>query len=164
MGAAQVIASANFYTHERLDLLWERMWPMPSTQIAAIQDGQLRELMEQADKRLDEGDNTGCVRLCADAYLLLLDKQPNVWIGLQKVLATDRVKAGLETGTLRFAPLMWPRLAAKLHLSDDTPPTITFDRENVSFSETVQYYEFTLTLISDAERGTLNTQNTGGGL
>ena len=136
---------------------------MPSTQIAAIQDEELRGLMEKADALLDEGDNTGCVRACADAYLLLLRKQPQVMTGLQKVLATPRVKAGLETGTLRFAPLMWPRLAAKLHLSDDGPPTITFDREAVSFSETVQYYEFTLNLITDAEKGTLQSGEGGSG-
>ena len=85
---------------------------MPSTQIREIQDEELRGLMEQADALLDGGDNTGCVRVCADAYLLLLQKQPQVLTGLQKVLATPRVQAGLETGTLRFAPLMWPRLAA----------------------------------------------------
>jgi hypothetical protein len=136
---------------------------MPSTQIKEIRDEQLRALMEKADTLLDEGDNTACVRACADAYLLLLQKQPQVLTGLHKVLATPRVQAGLETGTLRFAPLMWPRLAAKLHLYDDTPPEITFDREQISFSETVQYYEFTLNLITDAEKGTLSTSEGGPG-
>lgn len=134
---------------------------MPSTPIGEIRDEDLRGLMEKADALLDEGDNTACVRTCADAYLLLLQRQPQVMTGLHKVLATPRVQAGLETGTLRFAPLMWPRLAAKLHLHDDVPPEITFDRDQVSFSETVQYYEFTLNLITDAEKGTLNTGEGG---
>jgi hypothetical protein len=137
---------------------------MPSTQIGEIRDEELRGLMEKADALLEGGDDAGCVRACADAYLLLLQKQPQVLTGLQKVLATPRVQAGLETGTLRFAPLMWPRLAAKLSLPDDGPPAITFDREQISFSETVQYYEFTLNLITDAEKGTLQTGEGGVGL
>lgn len=137
---------------------------MPSTQIREIRDEELRGLMEKADTLLDGGDNSGCVRICAEAYLLLLQKQPQVLTGLQKVLATPRVQAGLETGTLRFAPLMWPRLAAKLNLPADGPPTITFDREQISFSETVQYYEFTLNLIADAEKGTLQTGEGSAGL
>lgn len=137
---------------------------MPSTQIREIQDEELRGLMEQADALLDGGDNTGCVRACADAYLSLLQKQPQVLTGLQKVLTTPRVQAGLETGTLRFAPLMWPRLAAKLRLPADGLPEITFDREQISFSETVQYYEFTLNLITDAEKGTLQSSEGGPGL
>jgi hypothetical protein len=137
---------------------------MPSTQIREIRDDELRGLMERADALLDEGNNTGCVRACADAYLRLLSTQPQVLTGLRKVLATPRVQAGLETGTLRFAPLMWPRLAAKLQLPEDGPPAITFDREQVSFSETVQYYEFTLNLITDAEKGTLNAREGGVGL
>jgi hypothetical protein len=137
---------------------------MPSTQIREIQDEELRGLMEKADALLDGGDDAACVHVCADAYLLLLQKQPQVLTGLQKVLATPRVQAGLETGTLRFAPLMWPRLAAKLSLPADGPPAITFDREQISFSETVQYYEFTLNLITDAEKGILQTSEGGTGL
>ncbi|MGD9890299.1 MAG: hypothetical protein AB7R89_00720 [Dehalococcoidia bacterium] len=137
---------------------------MPGTQIREIQDEELRGLMEKADALLGGGDDSGCVHVCADAYLLLLQKQPQVLTGLQKVLATPRVQAGLETGTLRFAPLMWPRLAAKLSLPDDGPPAITFDREQISFSETVQYYEFTLNLIADAEKGTLQSGEGGTGL
>ena len=137
---------------------------MPSAQIQEIRDHELRALMERADALLDESDNTACVRTCADAYLLLLEKQPQVLTGLHKVLATPRVRAGLETGTLRFAPLMWPRLAAKLHLYDDALPEITFDREQISFSETVHYYEFTLNLLADVEKGTLNIGEIGSGL
>jgi hypothetical protein len=138
---------------------------MPSSQIEQIQDAELRELMRQAEARLDEGDNTGCVRLCADAYLTLLERQPQVLEGLRKVLATPRVKAGIDNGTLRFAPLLFPRLAAKLQLPNegvaDAKPSIRFDRETVSFSEAIQYYEFTLNLICDAEKGTLQTTAPG---
>lgn len=129
---------------------------MPSTQIQQIQDEQLRGLMEQAEVKLDDGDTTACVHLCADAYLKTLATYPIVVNALHKVLETPRVKAGLENGTLRFAPLMFPRLAAKLHLPADGSPSITFDREQIGFGEAVQYYEFTLNLITDAQRGHVN--------
>jgi hypothetical protein len=141
---------------------------MPSSQTEQIQDGDLRELMRQAETLLDEGDHTGCVRLCADAYLMLLERQPQVLQGLRKVMATPRVKAGIENGTLRFAPLLFPRLAAKLQLPDagerDARPSIRFDRETISFAEAIQYYEFTLSLICDAEKGTLQTTGPGASL
>jgi hypothetical protein len=138
---------------------------MPSTQIQQIQDEELRGLMEQAEARLDDGDNTGCVHRCAYAYLLTLEKYPIVLNGLHKVMETPRVKAGLENGTLRFAPLMFPRLAAKLHIpADGAAPTISFDREQMGFGEAVQYYEFTLNLIADAEKGTLQMGEGGASL
>ena len=138
---------------------------MPSTQIQQIKDEELRDLMEQADARLDEGDNTGCVHLCADAYLKVLEKYPIVLSGLHKVMETPRVKAGLENGTLRFAPLMFPRLAAKLQIpADGAAPTITFDREQLGFGEAIQYYEFTLNLVTDAEKGTLQMGEGGASL
>ena len=136
---------------------------MPSSHVDTIQDEELRGLMTQADKLLDEGTYAACVRACAHAYLKLLKKHPQVRTALTDVLGTERIKAGLDTGTLRFAPLMWPRLAAKLYLPEDGEPTITFDRDFVSFGETIQYYEFTANLITDVEKGTLDTKPAGGG-
>ncbi len=127
---------------------------MPSNQVKEIKDGELRSLMEQASACLDEGKSYDCVRQCADAYLLLLKKEPQVLSGLLKVIDTPRVKAGLEREMIRFAPLMWPRMAAKLHLEGDAP-TIVFDRTTLGFGEAIQYYEFTVNLVLMAEAGTL---------
>jgi hypothetical protein len=134
---------------------------VPGTQIEQIRDPDLQELMRRADGYLDEGKNVECVRACADAYLMLLQRHPEVVAALHKVMEQPRVKAGLETGTLRFAPLMFPRLAAKLHLPEGGEPYITFDRETVGFAEAIQYYEFMLGLITDAEQGQLNTTGPG---
>ena len=43
----------------------------------------------------------------------------------------------------RVAPYMWPRFAAKLHM-EGPAPEIVFDRQNVSFTEGLEYYEFML--------------------
>lgn len=129
---------------------------MPSNQVEKIKDPELRALMAKASGFVDQEKNYDCVRACADAYLLLLKKQPAVLTALMKVIDMPRVKAGLEREMIRFAPLMWPRMAAKLHL-EGTEPEIVFDRQFVGFGETVQYYEFTLGLITMAQEGDIET-------
>ncbi len=129
---------------------------MPSNQVEQIKDAELRELMGKASAFMDQDKNYDCVRTCADAYLLLLRKQPPVLNALMKVIEMPRVKAGLEREMIRFAPLMWPRMAAKLHL-EGPEPEIVFDRQFVGFGETVQYYEFTLGLITMAQEGDIET-------
>jgi hypothetical protein len=110
--------------------------------------------MAKASSSLDDGKNYDCVRQCADAYLLLLKKNPSVMDGLKRVIETPRVKAALEREMIRFAPLMWPRMAAKLHL-EGSEPEIIFDRQTLGFGEAIQYYEFTLNLIVTAQDGNL---------
>jgi len=134
---------------------------MPATQIEQIRDQHLRALIERAEQELNDDRNLECVRTCAEAYLELLRRHPDVLTALKKVMQAPRVKAGLTNGTLRFAPLMFPRLAAKLQLPEDGDPSITFDREHIGFAEAIQYYEFLLGLITDAEKGELNIGPSG---
>jgi hypothetical protein len=49
---------------------------MPS--IAGIADPVFRAALEDADRLLDEGDFAGASRKCAETYLLLLDKHPDL--------------------------------------------------------------------------------------
>jgi hypothetical protein len=128
---------------------------MPSDQVEKIKDDELRELMARASAALDEGKNYECVRHCADAYLLLLKKNEGVRNGLKRVIETPRVKAGLEREMIRFAPLMWPRMAAKLHL-EGAEPEIVFDRQTLGFGEAIQYYEFTMNLVVTAQEDNLD--------
>jgi hypothetical protein len=128
---------------------------MPSNQVEQIEDNELRDLMAKASTALDEGKNYDCVRYCADAYLLLLKKNDGVRNGLKRVIETPRVKAGLEREMIRFAPLMWPRMAAKLHL-EGPEPEIVFDRQTLGFGEAIQYYEFTMNLVVTAQEDNLD--------
>jgi len=139
---------------------------MPSDQVKQIKDAELRDLMAKASSSLDEGKNYDCVRQCADAYLLLLKKNPSVMDALKRVIEMPRVKAGLEREMIRFAPLMWPRMAAKLHL-EGPEPEIVFDRQTLGFGEAIQYYEFTMNLVVTAQEGNLDAAMQaalGGGL
>lgn len=130
---------------------------------ADIEDDALRALMETANAALSAGNNLECVQACADAYLQVLNTHENVMDGLRAVLDSERVKAGIERGMIRTAPLMWPRFGAKLSLEGDRPEII-FERKNVAMGETIQYYEFTLDLITQAQSGELNIAGPGGGL
>ena len=98
----------------------------------------------------------------ADAYLIVLERYPKVIESLRTVIETELVRAGLERGTIRTAPLMWPRFCAKL-LRDKGEPEIVFDRKSVAFGEAIWYYEFTLDVIVQAQTGELQT-DAGGGL
>ena len=131
---------------------------MPGTQIEQVRDDELRALIQQAKLHLDADENPAAVRACADAYLKLLGKRPEVLSALHKILAAEQVSKALEVGSLRFSPLMWPRLGAKLHLPQGKSPEIGFDREHFGFGEAIQYYEFTINLILDAEKGQLQTE------
>jgi hypothetical protein len=119
---------------------------------ADVKDEELRALLEAANAALDEGRNRACVERCAEAYLRALKKFPPLRRGLERSLANEEVKAGIEAGVIRVAPFMWPRFAAKLDMSG-AEPRITFDRASVSFTEAIQYYEFTLNIIVEAEKG-----------
>lgn len=119
---------------------------------ADVQDPELRALLEAANAALDDGRNRVAVERCADAYLLGLKRFPKLLEGLQRSLANEEIKAGIEAKVIRVAPFMWPRFAAKLEM-DGPEPRIVFDRQSVAFAEAIQYYEFTLNLIVEAERG-----------
>jgi hypothetical protein len=115
-----------------------------------VHDGALRQLMEQANAAFDAGRNRECVERCAEAYLQALRQFPAVRAALDRTLSDEKIREGIEARIVRVAPYMWPRFAAKLDMSGPEP-RIVFERERPSFSETVEYYEFTLNLIAEAE-------------
>jgi len=117
-----------------------------------IQDAALRALLEAANAALDDGRNRQCIERCGEAYLQALKQFPPMMRGLQRSLANAEVKAGIDSGVIRVAPFMWPRFVAKLDMSGPEP-AITFDRAGAAFTEAIQYYEFTLNIIHEAETG-----------
>jgi hypothetical protein len=108
--------------------------------------------MEQAERACEDGENTRAVRLYADAYLAAMQRFPAARKVLDQVLAHPVVRAGLTAGSIRNAPFMWPRYGAKLH-ADGEELTISIDRKNLSFSETVQYQEFMYDFLTAAQSG-----------
>ncbi len=129
---------------------------MPSRKPETIKDEALRALMAEADRVFEDGDATAAVRLYGNAYLMVLNTFPEVGQALKQVLDNPIVRAGLESGSTRNAPYMWPRYGAKLEFDDHRAPSIRIDRKHMSFSETVQYQEFMYDLIRAAESHTVH--------
>ena len=92
-----------------------------------LADPDLRALIGEAHRALREGDPSGAVRRCADAFLLLAERKPEVLV----------VPAGM-----RVHP--FPRLGANLQVAEGEPPRIDYSRERFSLSEAITYYEYTL--------------------
>ena len=129
---------------------------------ADITDEALRGLLEQANAALDAGENRRCVELCGEAYLQSLKQFPAVERGLRRALENEEIKAGIAAQVIRVAPFMWPRFVAKLDF-DGGEPRIVFERKSVAFVEAIQYYEFTLNLIVEAEHGSFTQRFPGQG-
>ncbi len=99
---------------------------MPTTKLDRIADPALRESLAAAHASLRSGDYFDVVRRCADAYLELLRRKPEL---LEGMLGRMRV-------------LMFPRLGARLEREEGKPPALHWDRETFAFSEAVTYFEF----------------------
>jgi hypothetical protein len=115
---------------------------------ADIKDPVFRSAVEEADRLLDEGDYTGASRKCAETYLLLLDKHPELIP--PKPAALGVVSTGSFASYLRSPTPTWPRTGGlNVVTGDDGKPHLTYDKERFSFSEAAGYYEF---LISELRR------------
>ena len=101
---------------------------MPATKVDQIKDEKLRQSMAQAHASLRSGDYLDVVRRCADAYLELLRRKPELLEGIMG----------------RFRVMMFPRLGAKMEANPEEgkPPSLEWDRETFAFSEAVTYFEF----------------------
>ncbi|MER3420918.1 MAG: hypothetical protein C4290_10515 [Chloroflexota bacterium] len=99
-----------------------------------IQSAELRALLQEAHQALRRGDTTTAVRRCAEAFLKLAARYPQVL----------EIPQGM-----RVHP--WPRLGAMLVVEGGSP-RIEFERESFSLSEGITYYEYTLGAILRAEQ------------
>jgi len=98
---------------------------------------ELRAIFTDAHRALREGDPTGAVHRCADAFLLLASAYP----------AVLQIPAGM-----RIHP--FPRLGANLVLGDGVAPAVEYSRERFSLSEAITYYEYTLGAATRCTNGT----------
>lgn len=99
-----------------------------------IQSEELRVLLQEAHQALRQGDAATAVHRCADAFLKLVARFPQVL----------EIPPGM-----RVHP--WPRLGAML-VVEEGRPRIEFEREHFSLSEGITYYEYTLGAIIRAEQ------------
>jgi hypothetical protein len=94
-----------------------------------VEDAAVRALLEQATTAMREGDPTSAVRTCCDAFLLLIERAPDL---LEANLPADE----------KIHHQQFPRLGANLY-GVDGKPEIRFERERFSLSDAITYLDFT---------------------
>ena len=122
-----------------------------------ITDTTLREALEEADRLLDEGDFAGASRKCAETYLLLLERHP-------ELIPTDtgairpgayQPQPGADRGALRAfgearatRGAFWPVTGSiQVLVGPDRKPALHYSKERFSFSEAAGYYEFLINQV-----------------
>jgi hypothetical protein len=107
-----------------------------------IEDADFRVAIEEADRLLNEGDYTSVARRCAETYVRLLLKRPD--------LLPDISTPGGLPGRSRA---MWPRTGGiSLTVDGQRKPALTFQKERFSFSEAATYFEFLRAELHHAEQ------------
>ncbi len=105
------------------------------TKPSDISDPAYRGAMETADRLLDDGNYLETVRKCADTYVDLIQRRPDI----------------LRPDTPR-RPSVWPGLGVKLEVEAGSRPNLVWERERFTMSEAATYLEFTLDQILRAQR------------
>jgi hypothetical protein len=105
------------------------------TKPSDINDAEYRAAMEAADRQIDEGDYAEAVRTCADAFVRLIEKRPDI-------LKPDR----------QVRPSLWPQLGVRLEVSEGSPPRLVWERERFTMSEAATLLEFVMDQVVRAER------------
>ena len=123
---------------------------MPS--VAEIKDPVFRAGLEDADRLLDAGDYAAASLRCAETYLLLLEKHPELipahsgLIGHYQVQPPRaRGQATLDTYNAARATRVafWPATGSiQVIVEPGQKPRLAFSKDRFSFSEASSYYEF----------------------
>lgn len=108
-----------------------------------IKDADYREAMQQVEKLLDDGDYAGASRGSADAYLLVLDRNPELIAG---------AATGPHTPTNMSRATSWPPNGALTMRIEDGKAVPVYARERFSMSEAYGYFEFMMNLIGILEK------------
>jgi hypothetical protein len=132
---------------------------------ADIQDPTLRAELEEAERLLDDGEYTQAARKCAETYLLLLDRRPELVPppdlpetqplnpngrpqavqGTQGLASFDRAREARRN--------WWPGTGTiSVVVDPDGKPRLHYAKERVSLSEAAGYFEFLVQQLANAQR------------
>jgi hypothetical protein len=123
------------------------------TSTADIKDTKLQQQMVDIERWIDDGDYAKAARTCADVYLGLLARHP-------ELLPPPELRpgqAGLQSGEnpaaydqhRQIRRAFWPITGGiRVVVGDDSKPGLVFDKERFSLSEALTYYEFTLEAVA----------------
>lgn len=124
--------------------------------------------MESAERSLEEGEYTKAARKCAETYLLLLDKRPDLipppgmGLGPHGGPSLGRLAAGSESRADQAAAFgvgrmmrraFWPPQGGiRVIVDEDHKPSLTYEKDRFSLSEAATYFEFMVEQLVMAQR------------
>ena len=138
-----------------------------------IEDPAFRAALEEAERLIDEGDYTKASRRCAETYLLLLDRRPDLipppGAGLGFGFGfggpggpgggsggSSGGAAGLAAG---FGPGramrrgFWPGQGGiRVIFDEDRKPSLSYEKDRFSLTEALTYFEFMVEQVVNAQR------------
>lgn len=131
---------------------------------AEIKDPAFRAALEEADRLLDAGDYAGASRTCAETYLLLLEKHPELipphsgpggFYQLQPPTAKGEGTLQQYNAARATRVGFWPITGSiQIIVGEDRQPRISYTKDRFSFSEASSYYEYLINQITRLEKQT----------
>ena len=110
-----------------------------------------RAILAEAERKLDDGDNTASVRLSAEAYVVLVRERPDL-IFAPPSLGELKVDGGRQPGQgMPRAP--WPEAqGVTVDVVDGGAPEIVLAKSRYTMSDAVTYVEYVVDLVEIAGR------------
>ena len=111
-----------------------------------------RAILDVASRKLDEGDLAGSVRASAEAYVAIMQEQPDL-VFEPPSFGELRVTGGREPGAgVPHAP--WPDAqGVTVTIAEGVAPEIVLTKDRYTTSDAITYLEYTVDLLRLAERG-----------
>jgi hypothetical protein len=110
----------------------------------------VRALLADAERFLDDGDHTASVRASAEAYATLVQARPDL-VFAPPDLGTLSVDGGRQPGAgMPRAP--WPQQGVTVTVAEGAAPEIVLDKERYTMSDAVTYLEYVVDLLGAAGR------------
>lgn len=108
-----------------------------------LTDATFRETMQRIESMLDDGDYTGASKASADAYLLVLDRHPELISG---------ASTGPHTPLAMSRAIAWPPTGGLTMRIEDGKAVPVYAKERFSMSEAFGYFEFMMNLLWTLEQ------------
>lgn len=128
---------------------------MPSA--GEITDPVFRAAMEEADRLLDAGDFAGASRRCAETFLVLLERHPELIPPQSGPSGFYQIKPPEARGEGTLAQYasaratrvgFWPTTGSiQVIVGEDRKPQLVYTKDRFSFSEASSYYEYLMNQI-----------------
>ena len=123
------------------------------TSTADVQNPALRDQLNEIERWIDDGEYARAARACADIFMALLTRHPE----LLPPASLRPGQPGLQAGeniafyntNREIRRAFWPITGGiRIVVNDAGKPELVFDKERFSLSEALTYFEFTVEQVA----------------